>query len=151
MATDADDLSGERPLRGRQLNQGGIEDDFKIARHRHRRDAMKEPTSVKRVAVLGAGTIGGSWVAWLLAGGMQVTVWHLRAEAADFVRRYVADAWPAMARLSMTADASPDAWRFCATAAELFRPGWCRSAGLGWRVVTSATFARRGVLRRHIN
>jgi 3-hydroxybutyryl-CoA dehydrogenase len=34
------------------------------------------------------------------------------------VRRYVADAWPAMARLGMTADASPDAWRFCATAEE---------------------------------
>jgi hypothetical protein len=33
MATDADDLSGERPLRGRQLNQGGIEDDFKFACH----------------------------------------------------------------------------------------------------------------------
>jgi hypothetical protein len=49
---------------------------------------MKEPVSVKRVAVLGAGTIGGSWVSW-----------------------YVADAWPAMARLGMTADVSPDAWR----------------------------------------
>ena len=33
MATDADDLSGEQPLRGRQLNQGGIEDDFKFACH----------------------------------------------------------------------------------------------------------------------
>ena len=31
MATDADDLSGERPLHGRELNQGGIEDDFKFA------------------------------------------------------------------------------------------------------------------------
>jgi hypothetical protein len=49
---------------------------------------------------------------------MQVTVWDPRAQAADFVRRYVADAWPAMARLGMTADASPDALRFCATAEE---------------------------------
>ena len=32
MATDADDLSGEQPLRGRQLNQDGIEDDFKFVR-----------------------------------------------------------------------------------------------------------------------
>jgi carnitine 3-dehydrogenase len=37
--------------------------------------------AVKRVAVLGAGTIGGSWVAWFLARGMQVTVWDPRAEA----------------------------------------------------------------------
>ena len=79
---------------------------------------MIEPAAVKRVAVLGAGTIGGSWVAWFLARGMQVTVWDPRAEAVDFVRRYVADAWPAMARLGMTADASPDAWRFCAAAEE---------------------------------
>jgi carnitine 3-dehydrogenase len=74
-----------------------------------------EPAAVKRIAVLGAGTIGASWVAWFLARGMQVTVWDPRAEAADYVRRYVADAWAAMARLGMTADASPDAWQFCAT------------------------------------
>ena len=79
---------------------------------------MMEAGAVKRVAVLGAGTIGGSWVAWFLARGMQVTVWDPRAEAADFVRRYVADAWPAMARRGMTIDASPGAWRFCATAEE---------------------------------
>jgi 3-hydroxyacyl-CoA dehydrogenase len=42
---------------------------------------------------------------------MHVTVWDPRAEAADLVRRYVADAWPAMARPGMTADVSPDAWR----------------------------------------
>ena len=36
---------------------------------------MIEPAPVKRVAVLGAGTIGASWVAWFLARGMQVTVW----------------------------------------------------------------------------
>jgi 3-hydroxyacyl-CoA dehydrogenase len=36
---------------------------------------MMEAGAVKRVAVLGAGTIGGSWVAWFLARGMQVTVW----------------------------------------------------------------------------
>ena len=49
---------------------------------------------------------------------MQVTVWDPRAEAGRFVRRYLADARPAMARLGMTADASPDAWRFCATVEE---------------------------------
>src|SRR4029079_16888653 len=39
---------------------------------------MIEPAAVKRIAVLGAGTIGGSWVAWFLARGMQVTVWGPR-------------------------------------------------------------------------
>jgi len=54
---------------------------------------MMEAVAVKRVAVLGAGTIGGSWVSWFLARGMQVTVWDPRSGAADFVLRYVADAW----------------------------------------------------------
>src|SRR3954462_15811644 len=79
---------------------------------------MIQQAALKWNALFGAGTSGGSGVAWFLARGMQVTVWDPRAEAADFVRSYVADAWPAMARLGMTADASPDAWRVCATAEE---------------------------------
>jgi 3-hydroxyacyl-CoA dehydrogenase len=77
---------------------------------------MARPTDVERAAVLGAGTIGASWVAWFLAHGMRVTVWDPRPEAAGYVRRTVADAWPAMARLGMAAGASPDAWTLCATA-----------------------------------
>ncbi len=73
---------------------------------------MTQPISVKRAAVLGAGTIGASWTAWFLSRGIAVDVWDPRPEAADYVRRYVADAWPAMARLGMVAGASPDAWQF---------------------------------------
>ncbi len=76
---------------------------------------MTQPTAVTRAAVLGAGTIGASWTAWFLARGMSVDVWDPRPEAADYVRRYVADAWPAMARIGMVAGASPDAWTFRAT------------------------------------
>jgi len=79
---------------------------------------MPDPRSVKQVAVLGAGTIGASWTAWFLARGLSVSVWDPRPEAAEYVRRYVAEAWPAMARIGMVANASPDAWRFCATAEE---------------------------------
>jgi carnitine 3-dehydrogenase len=77
---------------------------------------MTQPDAVTRVAVLGAGTIGASWAAWFLSRGMEVAIWDPRPEAADYVRRYVADAWPAVSRLGMTANASPDRWRFCATA-----------------------------------
>src|ERR1019366_5789956 len=73
---------------------------------------MTQPTAVKRAAVLGAGTIGGSWTAWFLARGIAVDVWDPRPEAEAYVRRYITDAWPAMARLGMVAGASPDAWRF---------------------------------------
>src|ERR1019366_6815658 len=76
---------------------------------------MTQPTAVKQAAVLGAGTIGASWTAWFLSRGIFVHVWDPRPEAEAYVRRYVADAWPAMARLGMAADASPDAWRFVAS------------------------------------
>ena len=81
---------------------------------------MTQPTAakwatVKRAAVLGAGAIGASWTAWLLARGLSVTVWDPRPEAEGYVRRYVADAWPAMSRPGMMPDASPDAWRFVTT------------------------------------
>jgi carnitine 3-dehydrogenase len=76
---------------------------------------MTPPTQVKQAAVLGAGTIGASWAAWFLSRGIAVRIWDPRPEAEASVRRYVADAWPAMARLGMEAGASPDAWRFCAT------------------------------------
>jgi len=77
---------------------------------------MTQPTAVKRAAVLGAGTIGASWAAWFLSRGIEVQVWDPRPAAEAYVRHYVADAWPAMSRLGMTAGASADAWQFCATA-----------------------------------
>lgn len=76
---------------------------------------MTQPTAVTRAAVLGAGTIGASWTAWFLARGISVAVWDPRPEAEDHTRRYIADAWPAMARLGMVEGASPDAWRFVTT------------------------------------
>jgi 3-hydroxyacyl-CoA dehydrogenase len=76
---------------------------------------MTQPTAVKRAAVLGAGTIGASWTAWFLSRGISVDVWDPRPEAEAYVRRSIAAAWPAMARLGMVEGASPDAWRFVDT------------------------------------
>jgi 3-hydroxyacyl-CoA dehydrogenase len=73
---------------------------------------MTDPKAVGRAAVLGAGTIGASWTAWLLARGLRVDVWDPRPEAADHVRHTIADAWPRMARIGMVAGADPTAWRF---------------------------------------
>ena len=73
---------------------------------------MTHPTTISRTAVLGAGTIGASWTAWFLARGMQVDVWDPRPEAADYVRRFVADSWPQLQRLGMVTNASSDSWRF---------------------------------------
>ncbi len=76
---------------------------------------MTKPNAVKRAAVLGAGTIGASWTALFLSRSIEVEVWDPRPEAEDHVRRYIADAWPAMTRLGMAEGASPDRWRFRAT------------------------------------
>jgi carnitine 3-dehydrogenase len=76
---------------------------------------MPRPDQVKQVAVLGAGTIGASWTALFLARGLRVAVQDLNPAAEAYVRRYIADAWPTLHRLGVTADAAPDRWTFHAS------------------------------------
>lgn len=82
---------------------------------------MTQPNEVKRVAVLGAGTIGASWTAWFLSRGMHVAVSDPNPAAEDYVRRFVANAWPTLRHLGMADDASPDAWRFHAVPGDAVR------------------------------
>jgi carnitine 3-dehydrogenase len=76
------------------------------------------PDRVERIAVLGAGTIGASWVAWFLSRGISVAVYDPNPAVEAYVRRFVADAWPTVARLGMAAHANPDAWTFTTDPAE---------------------------------
>jgi 3-hydroxyacyl-CoA dehydrogenase len=82
---------------------------------------MSQPALVKRVAVLGAGTIGASWTAWFLSRGLQVAVWDPNPAAEPYVRDYIANAWPILQRIGVAAGASPDAWRFVSTPQEAVR------------------------------
>jgi carnitine 3-dehydrogenase len=82
---------------------------------------MALPDRVQLVAVLGAGTIGASWAAWFLSRGMQVAVYDPNPAAEDYVRRFVANAWPTVEHLGMTPDASPKAWRFTTSARDAVR------------------------------
>jgi 3-hydroxyacyl-CoA dehydrogenase len=68
---------------------------------------LRDPLTVERVAIIGAGTIGASWAAHFLARGMHTQVWdpHPRGEANT--RDFVANAWPALTRLGLTAGADP--------------------------------------------
>jgi len=69
--------------------------------------------SVQRVAVIGAGTIGASWAAYFLSRGLEVTASDPALNAVDFVRRYVAEAWPTLERLGgLAPDARADRLRF---------------------------------------
>ncbi len=67
---------------------------------------------VRRVAVVGAGTIGASWTAWFLSRGLEVVASDPSPGAPDLVRRMVADAWPILQDLGAAADADPSRWRF---------------------------------------
>jgi 3-hydroxyacyl-CoA dehydrogenase len=78
---------------------------------------MGESASVRRVAVIGAGTIGASWAAYFLARGLSVTASDPRPDAEEFVRRFIAGAWPALSRLGLAADADPGRIAFARDAA----------------------------------
>lgn len=73
---------------------------------------IKAIAGVRRVAVIGAGTIGASWAANFLARGLAVTASDPAPEGEAFLRRYVAEAWPALSRLGLAAEASPDRLTF---------------------------------------
>ncbi|MFB1047115.1 3-hydroxyacyl-CoA dehydrogenase NAD-binding domain-containing protein [Streptomyces chrestomyceticus] len=66
------------------------------------------PSSVRRVACIGAGVIGGGWVAHFLARGYDVTAWDPAPDAEAKLRRLVTAAWPALEQLGLAEGASPD-------------------------------------------
>ena len=70
------------------------------------------PIAVRRVACIGAGTIGASWAAYFLSRGLDVVVSDPAQGAAEQVRRMIEQAWPALLRLGAVPGADPTAWRF---------------------------------------
>ncbi|MGW1678118.1 3-hydroxyacyl-CoA dehydrogenase NAD-binding domain-containing protein [Saccharopolyspora sp. NPDC002376] len=66
------------------------------------------PASVRRVTCIGAGVIGGGWVAHFLARGYQVTAWDPAPEFEAKLRRLVDAAWPALTELGLAEGASRD-------------------------------------------
>jgi carnitine 3-dehydrogenase len=69
--------------------------------------------TVKKVAVVGAGTIGASWAAYFLSRGLEVTASDPAPGAEAFARDAIAEAWPNLQRLGEVAPgARPEALRF---------------------------------------
>jgi len=77
-----------------------------------------DPSNVRLVACVGAGTIGGGWAAYFLARGMDVIATDPDPEGETKLRRFVDLAWPALERLGFAAGASPDRLRYAASVAE---------------------------------
>lgn len=69
--------------------------------------------SIRRVAIVGAGTIGASWAALFLAHGLDVVVSDPAPHAEAQTRARVQAAWPVLTELGRVAKgASPEALRF---------------------------------------
>jgi carnitine 3-dehydrogenase len=65
-----------------------------------------KPGDVRRVACVGAGVIGGGWVAHFLARGYDVVAWDPAPDAEAALRRLVEAAWPALTELGLASGAS---------------------------------------------
>jgi carnitine 3-dehydrogenase len=68
-------------------------------------------STVKHVAVIGAGVIGSGWVARFLANGLSVTAWDPSPDAEMQIRQRVANAWVTMGYAACTFDAAMEQFR----------------------------------------
>jgi carnitine 3-dehydrogenase len=67
-----------------------------------------DPERVRTVACVGAGVIGGGWVAYFLARGFAVRAWDPAPDAEARLRGLVDAAWPALTELGLAPGASVD-------------------------------------------
>ena len=67
---------------------------------------------IARVAVVGTGVIGASWVAQFLAAGLDVIATDPQADAEERLRSAVAEHWPVLERIGLAAGASIDRMTF---------------------------------------
>ncbi|GAB3697031.1 3-hydroxyacyl-CoA dehydrogenase NAD-binding domain-containing protein [Nocardiopsis oceani] len=81
-------------------------------------NARTTPDAVRTVACVGAGVIGGGWVAHFLARGYQVVAWDPAPNAESKLRTLVSSAWPALERLGLAEGADTANLRVADTLAE---------------------------------
>jgi carnitine 3-dehydrogenase len=75
---------------------------------------MQAGGKIRRVAIVGAGTIGASWAALFLANGLEVIATDPRSGAEGDVRDFIARAWPALVDIGLARDASQSRLHFTA-------------------------------------
>ena len=83
--------------------------------------ARPQPNAVERVGIVGGGVIGGGWAAYFLARGLDVVATDPHPEGEARLRAMVANAWPALERLGLTAGTDQKRLRYAKTIAEAVR------------------------------
>jgi len=73
---------------------------------------MNAKKSIKRVAIVGTGTIGASWTSYYLARGFDVIATNPDPKAEAPLRIYVDDAWDLLKTTGLSAGASRDRLSF---------------------------------------
>jgi len=76
---------------------------------------MSQNKPIRRIAIIGTGVIGASWAALFLAKGLDVVATDVAPDAEAALRRFVANAWPALQRLGLASGASQDRLSFTAS------------------------------------
>jgi 3-hydroxyacyl-CoA dehydrogenase len=69
---------------------------------------------IRRIAVVGTGVIGASWAAYYLSRGFDVVATDPAPNAEANLRKYIDNAWPALARAGLAAGASRERLKFTA-------------------------------------
>src|SRR5262245_60143559 len=82
---------------------------------------MKSKDEIRRVAVVGSGTIGSGWAAHFLAHGLDVIATDPAPHAKEELLRRVDRAWPLLEKLGLHPSASRERLRFIADLAETVR------------------------------
>lgn len=71
--------------------------------------ALKPPSDIRTIGVIGTGTIGASWAALFMAQGRHVQAWDPADNAEETLHAMIAKAWPVLDELGLvTAGASQD-------------------------------------------
>jgi 3-hydroxyacyl-CoA dehydrogenase len=82
---------------------------------------MADSAGIRRVAVIGTGTIGASWAALFLARGLEVTASDPAPDAEASLHRRIGDIWPVLRRLGAAAAEQPPRLTFVRDVAEAVR------------------------------
>jgi 3-hydroxyacyl-CoA dehydrogenase len=75
---------------------------------------MAYDKTIRRIAIVGTGTIGASWAALYLARGFDVVATDPAPNAEANLRKYVDDAWPVLTSIGLSGGAARDRLHFAA-------------------------------------